>query len=283
MLPAGVVVSAGWCTQAMLRAAASRRIYLSWRDTEFAKYERAHAEWSAQVSEHDRREQVRVWASQLWHPVGMAKRVRRVDVFGGTADGWSSLLAEVPTRRSSPARSHGTQNDHRGPCHRDFTPRNLLRDATGTIRVKDFKHARFDLPARDLVGLVNRYWRDQPDLQSAFLAQYGQLTDIDRKVIEHCTPLDELTATVRATGSPCASANSTRPGQCRTWRFRGSTYLRRLPCGQARAPWWIASSHSRKRPKLPNTAAAAWHRSPVARDAIVRSTCGCRLELASSK
>ncbi|MGY1976485.1 hypothetical protein [Nocardia gipuzkoensis] len=47
------------------------------------------------MSEHDRREQLRVSASQLWHPVGPAERVRRVDVFGGTADGWSSLLGTL--------------------------------------------------------------------------------------------------------------------------------------------------------------------------------------------
>ncbi|MGY1873939.1 hypothetical protein ACW9HF_35650 [Nocardia gipuzkoensis] len=81
--------------QVMLRASASRRVYLSWRDAEFAKYARAQADWFAQVSEHDRREQLRVSASQLWHPVGPAERVRRVDVFGGTADGWSSLLGTL--------------------------------------------------------------------------------------------------------------------------------------------------------------------------------------------
>lgn len=86
------------------------------------------------------------------------------------------------------------------PCHLDFTPRNLLRAPEGAVGVIDFEHARYDLAARDLVRLANRIWRDRPDLEDAFLASYGSLSDLDRQVIEHCTHLDHLTAAVRATG-----------------------------------------------------------------------------------
>lgn len=86
------------------------------------------------------------------------------------------------------------------PCHLDFTPRNLLYDSTGNVHVIDFEHARYDLAARDLVRLADRVWRDRPDLEAAFLDQYGSLSEVDYEVIEHCTHLDTLTSAVRATG-----------------------------------------------------------------------------------
>lgn len=86
------------------------------------------------------------------------------------------------------------------PCHLDFTPRNLVRATDGTVYVIDFEHARYDLAARDLVRLVSRIWHDRPDLEDAFLASYGPLSDLDRQVIEHGTHLDNLTAGVRTTG-----------------------------------------------------------------------------------
>jgi Ser/Thr protein kinase RdoA (MazF antagonist) len=86
------------------------------------------------------------------------------------------------------------------PCHLDCTPRNLLRAPDGAISLIDFEHARHDLAARDLVRLAHRVWRERPDLEDAFLASYGPLSDTDRQVIEHCTHLDTLTAAVRATG-----------------------------------------------------------------------------------
>src|SRR5439155_24912796 len=86
------------------------------------------------------------------------------------------------------------------PCHLDFPPRNLLRAPEGAVAVIDFEHARYDLAARDLVRLASRIWPNRPDLEDAFLATYGPLTELDRQVIEHCTHLDRLTAAVRATG-----------------------------------------------------------------------------------
>ncbi|HEU5472722.1 MAG TPA: aminoglycoside phosphotransferase family protein [Actinophytocola sp.] len=86
------------------------------------------------------------------------------------------------------------------PCHLDFTPHNLMRAPDGAVRIIDFEHARYDLAARDLVRIASRIWPDRPDLEDAFLATHGPLSDLDRQVIEHCTHLDNLTATVRATG-----------------------------------------------------------------------------------
>jgi Ser/Thr protein kinase RdoA (MazF antagonist) len=95
------------------------------------------------------------------------------------------------------------------PCHLDFTPRNLVRAPDGAVGVIDFEHARYDLPARDLVRLASRTWPDRPDLEAAFLATYAPLSDLDRQVIEHCTYLDRLTAAVRATGRNLPSVTPT--------------------------------------------------------------------------
>ncbi len=144
VLPAGVVVSAGWWAQAVLRAGAARRIYLDWREGELAKYQRAHAEWSAQVSEHERREQLRVSASALWHPVGLSRRVRRVDVFGGTADGWASLLGTLGmSLLAEDARL----------LVLDFTEQQVAADLAALARVSDHAVSVVDFPDAG-VGLL---------------------------------------------------------------------------------------------------------------------------------
>ncbi|MEV7989526.1 aminoglycoside phosphotransferase family protein [Micromonospora sp. NPDC085948] len=83
------------------------------------------------------------------------------------------------------------------PCHLDFMPRNMILQPDRRLAVIDFEHSRYDLAARDLVRLADRIWPTRPDLEKAFLDGYGQLTDLDRQVIEHCTHLDRLTLAVR--------------------------------------------------------------------------------------
>ncbi|MDT5024195.1 MAG: hypothetical protein QOE61_621 [Micromonosporaceae bacterium] len=76
------------------------------------------------------------------------------------------------------------------PCHLDFTARNLIRDDDGTIRLIDFEHSRYDLPARDLVRLATRVWPQRLDLEAAFLSTYGALTKGERHLIECCESID---------------------------------------------------------------------------------------------
>lgn len=95
VLPAGVLVAAGWYAQTAIRHSAARRAFEADRNRELVKYERALAEWNARVAEHERREQQRVSAAQLWHPVCLGRGSRRVEVFGGGPDGWASLLATL--------------------------------------------------------------------------------------------------------------------------------------------------------------------------------------------
>jgi Ser/Thr protein kinase RdoA (MazF antagonist) len=107
----------------------------------------------------------------------------------------------LPAARRAEIRAHLRELAQLGPipavpCHLDYTPRNLLATATGQVAVIDFEHARYDLAARDLVRLATRTWPARPDLEEAFLHEYGPISEQDRHVIEHCSHLDALTAAV---------------------------------------------------------------------------------------
>ncbi|GGM67379.1 hypothetical protein GCM10011608_60800 [Micromonospora sonchi] len=80
------------------------------------------------------------------------------------------------------------------PCHLDFMPRNMIYGDDGAVRLIDFEHSRYDLPARDLVRLATRIWPVQPGLRDSFLDEYGQLSRADHEVLEHGAYLDALTA-----------------------------------------------------------------------------------------
>ncbi|MEU6020677.1 aminoglycoside phosphotransferase family protein [Micromonospora sp. NPDC047134] len=93
------------------------------------------------------------------------------------------------------------------PCHLDFMPRNMIYDDDGVVRLIDFEHSRYDLPARDLVRLATRIWPNRPDLRDSLLERYGHLNKVDQQVLEHCTHLDTLTTLCRAgTGNPRSAA-----------------------------------------------------------------------------
>jgi Ser/Thr protein kinase RdoA (MazF antagonist) len=79
------------------------------------------------------------------------------------------------------------------PCHLDLMPRNMIHGDDGVVRLIDFEHSRYDLPARDLVRLATRVWPRHPDLRASFLNGYGQLGRVDHEVLEHYSYLDALT------------------------------------------------------------------------------------------
>ncbi|MFD2763514.1 phosphotransferase enzyme family protein [Micromonospora eburnea] len=79
------------------------------------------------------------------------------------------------------------------PCHLDFMPRNMIYSDDGVVRLIDFEHSRYDLPARDLVRLATRIWPLRPDLRDSFLDGHGSLTTTDHAVMEHCAHFDALT------------------------------------------------------------------------------------------
>jgi hypothetical protein len=83
----------GWSVVAGLCYDAARHRDQQRRAQAWAHFERASTEWRSRVAEHDRREQTRIASVALWHPVQPEPGSRHVNVFGGSADGWSSLLA----------------------------------------------------------------------------------------------------------------------------------------------------------------------------------------------
>lgn len=60
-----------------------------------AAYEAEVDRWRRDVLEYEAAERLRVSEALRWFPVHLASRARRVDVYGGTADGWAALLATL--------------------------------------------------------------------------------------------------------------------------------------------------------------------------------------------
>ncbi len=101
-LPAWPVAGAGVlvpvtmrCVMVGTRYRAARRRHEARVAQEWSRFQGAVDEWRLRVAEHDRREQARVASTVLWYPVQPQQRWTQVNVFGGTTDGWSSLLATL--------------------------------------------------------------------------------------------------------------------------------------------------------------------------------------------
>ncbi|MFI8984649.1 hypothetical protein ACIG63_06090 [Streptomyces antimycoticus] len=67
------------------------------RDRAAAEFQLAYRQWEARVIAHDQMERARQASAMLWHPVHLGSRPGRVDVFGGTCDGWASMLTTFGT------------------------------------------------------------------------------------------------------------------------------------------------------------------------------------------
>lgn len=95
VLVAGVVLAVFTFFRTRRRFSVMKRRY----DTEYngavQRYNEAYAGWRARVEEHNRREADRFATAMLWHPLHLTSRPSRVDVFGGTEDGWASLLTTI--------------------------------------------------------------------------------------------------------------------------------------------------------------------------------------------
>jgi hypothetical protein len=64
------------------------------REFAFARYRTAYEQWRKRRQAHERERQRRE-AAERWFPLRPAAGVARVDVFGGTGDGWASLITTV--------------------------------------------------------------------------------------------------------------------------------------------------------------------------------------------
>lgn len=67
------------------------------RDIQYACFLERQQAWQTQIGqrEESKQEQARREAALLWYPLQLRSGASRVDVFGGTGDGWASLLATL--------------------------------------------------------------------------------------------------------------------------------------------------------------------------------------------
>lgn len=60
-------------------------------------------------------------------------------------------------------------------------PYNWLLDDTGTLRIIDFGHVRWHVPAYDLTRLYFGPWWNRPHLATVFLQGYGRILQRDEQ------------------------------------------------------------------------------------------------------
>ncbi|WP_019930380.1 hypothetical protein [Nocardia sp. BMG111209] len=93
----GIAAAAAWPIWIALRYWAIRQQFRTAESQRHVRYRRAYEHWAAQVAEQERRERARAAATILWYPLMLRPESRRVQIFGGTVDGWISLLATAGT------------------------------------------------------------------------------------------------------------------------------------------------------------------------------------------
>lgn len=112
--------------------------YTKHRDALLEAHKRATATWSAEVARHDRSERERVASAPRWYPLRLREGWSRVDVFGGTPDGWASLLATLgPSILES-------RND---VLVVDFSENGVADDLAQFARLRDVPVSQVRLPA----------------------------------------------------------------------------------------------------------------------------------------
>ncbi|VVJ23803.1 Uncharacterised protein [Amycolatopsis camponoti] len=93
VLGVGILLAVVHFFRTRRRFTVMKRGYESDYNRALESYKQAHFAWEQRVAEHDRRERERFGSAMLWQPVKLGSRPNRIDVFGGTEDGWASLLA----------------------------------------------------------------------------------------------------------------------------------------------------------------------------------------------
>ncbi len=91
----GVALAVLYFFRTRRRFGVMKRTYVTQYNGASERYNQAFSAWNQRVDEHNRREQERWSSALLWYPVQLNSRPSRIDVFGGTEDGWASLLVTV--------------------------------------------------------------------------------------------------------------------------------------------------------------------------------------------
>lgn len=95
VLGVGVLLAIWNLIRTRRRFTVMKRDYTTRYNGAVERYNQAYTSWQQRVAEHDRREAQRVAAAMRWYPVQLTSRPARIDVFGGTEDGWASLIVTV--------------------------------------------------------------------------------------------------------------------------------------------------------------------------------------------
>ena len=93
-----IVLAGIWFLPAITNASkeqSQQRTSTERRDQEHAKYKEAWQAWRTSVESWNTGERARIDAADLWFPVTADQAVSRIDVFGGTADGWAALITTL--------------------------------------------------------------------------------------------------------------------------------------------------------------------------------------------
>ncbi|MEU4443637.1 hypothetical protein AB0K14_09175 [Actinosynnema sp. NPDC050801] len=89
----GLVILVVPIVSTRMSAAKVRREYRTYRENLWHDYQRATSHWQDRVNAHNAAELMRWVSTKRWYPLVLRGRPSRIDVFGGTEDGWASLLA----------------------------------------------------------------------------------------------------------------------------------------------------------------------------------------------
>ena len=107
------------------------------RASEWNRYQQAMQRWHSLVAKDARAEKERRETAMLWFPVQLESQPSRIDVFGGTGDGWASLLATF----GSSVLSAGA-----GMLVLDFSEQDICRELAALASASGVAVRRLDLP-----------------------------------------------------------------------------------------------------------------------------------------
>jgi hypothetical protein len=85
-----LIFTLGPLSRAAARSAARRR-----RERLVKEYQDRVAAWQLVIAEHDAQQRLLAAGVDIWYPLRLESRPSRIDVFGGTGNGWASLLTTV--------------------------------------------------------------------------------------------------------------------------------------------------------------------------------------------
>jgi hypothetical protein len=93
-----IVLAAVWFLPVLTssqRAKSEQQTAISQRDQDHAKYKADWDVWRASMESWNAGERARIDKADLWYPVTPEPNVSRIDVFGGTTDGWAALVTTL--------------------------------------------------------------------------------------------------------------------------------------------------------------------------------------------